>query len=189
MPTSKVVVELSACGMTPESSDIVLSQQCQTVCQAVIDAQQHCKRDAPCTCSTVLPDILQTCIQCSVDQIPQDRLPEILSLIPPRLRAYADVCNQPIPDQQLAIFRNVTTYAYAREASSSTSEPTLAKREVDNTHCLFGLPEVVEMRYQWSQFSQSTGLQGLQPWPVILFVFVAGLCYAENRRSKRAGKA
>jgi len=104
--------------------------------------------------------------------------------------AYADLCNQPIPEQQLAIFQNATTYTDAREASSSTSEPAaLTKREVDNSHCLFGLPEVVEMRYQWTQIAQSTGLQGLQPWPVIFFVFVAGLCYAENRRSKRAGKA
>lgn len=103
--------------------------------------------------------------------------------------AYADVCNQPIPEQQLAIFQNATAYISAREASPSTPEPVLVKREVDNTHCLFGLPEVVEMRYQWTQIAQSTGLEGLQPWPVILFVFVAGLCYAENRRSKRAGKA
>ena len=103
--------------------------------------------------------------------------------------AYADLCNQPIPEQQLAIFRNATTYADAREASSTTPEPALTKREVDNSHCLFGLPEVVEMRYQWTQIAQSTGLHGLQPWPVILFVLVAGLCYAENRRSKRAGKA
>ena len=102
--------------------------------------------------------------------------------------AYADACNQPIPEQQLSIFQNVTTYTDAREASSSTPEPALTKREVDNSHCLFGLPEVVEMSYQWTQFVQSTGLQGLQPWPVALFVFVAGLCYAENRRSKRAGK-
>ena len=100
--------------------------------------------------------------------------------------AYADVCNQPIAEQQLSIFQNATTYADAREASSSASEPALAKREVDNSHCLFGLPEVVEMRYQWTQLAQSTGLQ---PWPVILFVFVACLCYAQNRRSKRAGKA
>lgn len=103
--------------------------------------------------------------------------------------AYADVCNQPIPEQQLSIFKNATTYSDAREASSPTSEPALTKREVDNSHCLFGLPEVVEMRYQWTQFAQSTGLQGLQPWPVVVFVFVACLCYAENRRSKRAGKA
>jgi len=185
MPTSKVVVELSACGMTPESTSTLLSQQCQAVCQTVVDAQKHCKRDASCTCSAVLPDILQSCIQCSVDQVSQDRLPDVLSLIPPRLRAYADVCNQPIPEQQLAIFRNATTYTDAREATSSTSEPALAKREVDNTHCLFGLPEVVEIRYQWTQLAQSTGLQ---PWPVLFFVFVAGLCYAENRRSKRASK-
>jgi len=100
--------------------------------------------------------------------------------------AYADLCNQPIPEQQLDIFQNATTYTYAREASSSTSEPPLAKREADNSRCLFGLPEVVEMRYQWNEFAQSTGLQ---PWPVVLFVLVAGLCYAENRRSKRASKA
>ena len=104
MPTSKVIVELSACGMGPESSHTLLSQQvsfpwnllhqlyqsrcsqCQTVCQAVVDAQKHCKRDASCTCSAVLPEILQLCIQCSVDQVSQDRLPEVLSLIPPRLR-------------------------------------------------------------------------------------------------------
>lgn len=103
--------------------------------------------------------------------------------------AYADVCNRPIPEQQLAIFQNATTYNDAREASPFTSEPVLTKREVDNSRCLFGLPEVVEMRYQWTQFAQSTGLQGLQPWPAALFVFVAGLCYVENRRSKRAGKA
>ena len=103
--------------------------------------------------------------------------------------AYADVCNQPIPEQQLSIFQNITTYTDARGASSSTPEPALTKREADNGRCLFGLPEVVEMRYQWTQFAQSTGLQGLQPWPAILFVFVAGLCYAENRRSKCAGKA
>jgi hypothetical protein len=100
--------------------------------------------------------------------------------------AYADVCNQPIPEQQLAIFQNATTYTYAREASSSTPEPALTKREVDNTRCLFGLPEVVEIRYQWTQIAQSAGLK---PWPVVLFVLVAGLCYAENRRSKRAVKA
>ena len=171
----------------------------------MVDAQKHCKRDASCTCSAVLPEILQSCIQCSVDQVPRDRLPEVLSLIPSRLRgasvcvssrlarkptfissAYASICNQPIPEQQLAIFQNATTYAYAREASSSASEPTLEKREVDNSRCLFGLPEVVEMRYQWTEFAQSAGLQ---PWPVVLFVLVAGLCYAENRRSKQAGKA
>ena len=100
--------------------------------------------------------------------------------------AYADVCNRPIPEQQLAIFQNATTYADAREASPSTSEPELTKREVDNTRCLFGLPEVVEMRYQWTQLAQSTGVQ---PWPVALFILVAGLCYAENRRSKRTNKA
>ena len=100
--------------------------------------------------------------------------------------AYADVCNQPIPEQQLAIFQNATTYTYAREASLSTPEPGFRKREVDNTRCLFGLPEIVEMRYQWTEFAQSAGLQ---PWPVVLFVLVAGLCYAENRRSKRANKA
>ncbi|KAF9783946.1 hypothetical protein BJ322DRAFT_1021705 [Thelephora terrestris] len=188
MPTSKVVVELSACGMTQESSSTLLSEQCQTVCQAVLDAQKHCKRDASCTCSAVLPDILQSCIQCSVDQVSQDRLPELLSLIPPRLRAYADICNQPLPEQQLAIFQNATAYTEAREASSSTPEPALTKREVDNSRCLFGLPEVVEMHYQWTQLAQSTGLQGLQPWPVFFFVFVAALCYAESRRSKRAGK-
>jgi hypothetical protein len=44
------------------------------------------------------------------------------------------------------------------------------------------------MHYQWTQLAQSTGLQGLQPWPVFFFVFVAALCYAESRRSKRAGK-
>lgn len=102
--------------------------------------------------------------------------------------AYAEVCNQPIPEQQLAIFHNATAYTHAREVSSSTPEPAFAKREVDNTHCLFGLPEVVEMRYQWTQFAQSTGLQGLQPWPIVCFVFVAGLCYAENRRSRRTNK-
>jgi len=100
--------------------------------------------------------------------------------------AYADVCNQPITEQQLDVFQNATTYTYAREASSSTSEPALTKREADNSRCLFGLPEVVEMRYQWTEFAQSSGLQ---PWPVVLFVLVAGLCYAENRRSKRASKA
>jgi len=100
--------------------------------------------------------------------------------------AYADVCNQPITEQQLGIFQNATTYTYAREASSSTPEVALEKREVDNSRCLFGLPEVVEMRYQWTEFAQSSGLQ---PWPVVLFVLVAGLCYAENRRSKRANKA
>lgn len=227
MPTSKVVVELSACGMTPDSSSTLLSEQvtshkfpaptcfsnlrrfqCQTVCQAVLDAQKHCKRDASCTCSAVLPEILQSCIQCSVDRVSQDRLPELLSLIPPRLRgvfnvipliwrrrltfiisAYADVCNQPLPEQQLAIFQNATTYTEAREASSPSSEPALTKREVDNSRCLFGLPEVVEMHYQWTQLAQSTGLQGLQPWPVFFFVLVAALCYAESRRSKRAGKA
>jgi len=189
MPTSKVVVELSACGMTPETSSTLLPQQCQSLCQAVVDAQQHCKRDASCTCSAVLPDTLQSCIQCSIDGVSQDHLPEVLSLIPSRLRAYADICNQPIPEQQLSIFQNATTYAGARGASSSTPEPAFTKREVDNSHCLFGLPEVVEMHYQWTQFAQSTGLQGLQPWPVILFVLIAGLCYAENRRSKRAGKA
>ena len=99
--------------------------------------------------------------------------------------AYADVCSKPIPEHQLDIFQNATTYTYAREASPST-EPELTKREVDNSRCLFGLPEVVEMRYQWTEFAQSTGLQ---PWPVVLFVLVAGLCFAENRRSKRAGKA
>jgi hypothetical protein len=99
--------------------------------------------------------------------------------------AYADVCNQPIPEQQLSIFQNATTYTDAREASS---EPALTKREVDNSRCLFGLPEVVEMRYQWTQLAHSTGLQELQPWPVALFVFVAVLCYAENRRSRRASK-
>jgi hypothetical protein len=102
--------------------------------------------------------------------------------------AYADVCNQPITDQQLAIFQNVSTYTGARDASSA-ADSTLTKREIDNTRCLFGLPEVVEMRYQWTQFAQSTGLPGLQPWPALLFVFVAGLCYAENRRSRRANKA
>jgi hypothetical protein len=104
MPTSTVVVELSACGMSPELSDTLLSQQvslprnllhkvyqsrgsqCQAVCQAVVDAQKNCKRDASCICSAVLPDILQSCIQCSVDQISQDHLLEVLSLIPSRLR-------------------------------------------------------------------------------------------------------
>ena len=42
------------------------------------------------------------------------------------------------------------------------------------------------MRYQWTQLAQSTGVQ---PWPVALFILVAGLCYAENRRSKRTNKA
>jgi len=186
MPTSKVVVELSSCGMTPESSNTLLSQKCQAVCRVVVDAQNHCERDASCICSAVLPDTLQSCIQCSVDQVSQDLLPEVLSLIPPRLRAYADACNQPIPEQQLAIFQNATTYTHARDVSSSASEPALAKREVDNTHCLFGLPEVVEMRYQWTQLAHSTSLQS---WPFGLFVLVAGLCYAENRRSKRASKA
>ena len=102
------------------------------------------------------------------------------------LLAYADACNQPIPERQLSIFQNATTYTYAREASSSDSEPALTKREVDNSRCLFGLPEVVEMRYQWTQFAQSTGLQ---PWPVILFILVAVLCFVENRRTKQAGKA
>ena len=60
--------------------------QCQSVCQAVLEAQSQCERDAACTCSAVLPEILQTCIQCSVDQVSQDRLPEVLSVIPPRLR-------------------------------------------------------------------------------------------------------
>ena len=103
--------------------------------------------------------------------------------------AYADACSQPIPEQSLSVFHNSTTYAEAREASRSTPEPALAKREADNSRCLFGLPEVVEMRYQWTQIAQSAGLQGLRPWAVFLFVLVAVLCYAENRRSKRAGKA
>jgi len=105
------------------------------------------------------------------------------------LQAYADACSQPIPEQNLSVFHNATTYAKAREASRSTPEPALAKREADNSRCLFGLPEVVEMRYQWTQIAQSAGLQGLRPWAVFLFVLVAVLCYAENRRSKRAGKA
>jgi hypothetical protein len=86
------------------------------------------------------------------------------------------------------MFQNTTTYNDAREASSSPSEPALTKREADNSHCLFGLPEVVEMRYQWTELAQTTGLQGLHPWPAFLFVLVAAVCYAENRRSKRAGK-
>ena len=95
--------------------------------------------------------------------------------------AYTDVCDQPIPEQQLATFQNATTYT--REASSPTSEPTLTEREADNTRCLFGLHEVAEIRYQLMQFTRTTGLQGLRQRPVILFI-----CVAENRRSKRPGK-
>ena len=45
-----------------------------------------------------------------------------------------------------SVFQNFTNHADAREASSSTSEPALTKRGVDDSHCLSGLLEIVEMR-------------------------------------------
>jgi len=79
--------------------------------------------------------------------------------------AYTDVCDQPIPEQQLATFQDAT--AHTREASSPTSEPALTECEADNTRCLFGLRDVAEIRYQWMQFTRTTGLQpGLRQRPV-----------------------
>jgi hypothetical protein len=105
MPTSKVVVELSACGMSPESSHTLLSQQvsfppwilsADRTNREVPSAKRPARQSSMLknTASAMrrvsvqlcLPDILQSCIQCSVDQVDQDRLPEVLSLIPPRLR-------------------------------------------------------------------------------------------------------
>jgi len=55
---------------------------------------------------------------------------------------------QPTTSQATARYLPETTiYIYALEASPS-AEPASTKREVDNTHCLFGLPEVVGVGYQ-----------------------------------------
>jgi hypothetical protein len=59
-----------------------------------------------------------------------------------------------------------------------------SKRELDDIRCVFGLPEVVGSR--WPNFSQATRSG---PWPVLFFIAIAVLCYAENRRSKAKSKA
>lgn len=69
----------------------------------------------------------------------------------------------------------------------SEAVPAVSKREMADFRCLFGLPEVVEMGSHWTQLSQATGIVG--PWPAFLFVVVALLCFAENKRTKVTSKA
>jgi len=187
-PTSKFIVELSACGMSSDNVESMLPHQCHTICQMVVDAQKECEREARCTCSKVSPSALESCIQCSIDEATGDHLFESVALMPSRMKAYSDVCGHTVTQRDMSVFSANQSSSSSEETDPTSSEDKegLSKRELNNARCLFGLPEVVEMRSHWGDLVSENSVGS---WPVLGFFIVAGLCYAENRRSKVSSKS
>jgi len=161
-PSAAAAVELSTCGAS-DSVD-ALAVHCASVCQPVREAQT-CALGAACTCSIAPPAAVQACLQCHVDANQEVYDHEIVLLIPSRLDAYSEICGVP-PIVQLI---------ETEDSIDIVRNTSLDRREVSGTHCIYGLPQVVE-------FSALAFIKGQKKfWPLYFLILLMVLSLFKAR--------
>ncbi|OSX56676.1 hypothetical protein POSPLADRAFT_1041918 [Postia placenta MAD-698-R-SB12] len=154
-PSANAAVELSKCGEsdTPQ----VLADQCVAVCRPVHDARD-CNLTAACTCTVAPPAAVQACLQCLLDANTGYYPHEVAFMVPSSLSAYSELCGT------APISREATVNL--SHSSADTNSTAVLKREVSDTHCIYGLPQVT--------VSSSASFIASQKrlWPLYCIIFL-----------------
>jgi len=132
VPSRFYVVELTQCGQT--EGDNALAEQCVSVCEPIQKAQQLCHRNVACTCVTAPPLAVQACLRCLQADNQGAQSEDARNLISSRLDGYSHLCGDGL------VLRGTSDV----QTNSSSNEPpfTLDTRELSDTHCFYGLPDM-----------------------------------------------
>lgn len=169
-PSANDAVELSTCGEsgTPQA----LADQCVAVCQPVHDARK-CNLNAACTCTVAPPSAIQACLQCLLDANAEYYPHEVAFMVPSSLSAYSKLCGTATTSRE-------TTINLTHSPASDTSDPNstaVLRRELSDTHCIYGLPQVAT--FNPTPFSASN--KSLWPLYVIVVLIVSSLLETKLR--------